>query len=83
MSNDLAIFDELCRHSLTFIHKCYFYSSNLVKFVVRYGVLVGWYRSLIGSNFHFYIARFKFSHSTFLNGYVNVDSTVRNFVSCR
>jgi len=39
ISNDSAIFDYLCRRSLMFIHKCFLHSSNLVKFVVRYGVL--------------------------------------------
>jgi len=36
---------------------------------------------VIGSSFHFCVARFKFSHSTFLDGCINVDSIVRNFFS--
>jgi len=44
------------------------------------GVLVGQYRYVIGSNFHFCVDLFKFSQSTFLNGCVNVDSIVRNFL---
>ena len=47
ISNDLAIFDELCRRSLMSIDKCFFHSSNLVKFVVRYGVLFERYKSVI------------------------------------
>jgi len=43
ISNYLAIFDELCRRSLMFIDKCFVQSSDLVKFVVRYGVLFGRY----------------------------------------
>jgi len=42
-------FDELCRRSLMFIDKCFFHSLNLVKFVVRYEVLFGRYKSVIGS----------------------------------
>ena len=48
-----------------FIDKCFFHSSDLVQFVVRYGVLFGRYESVIGSNFHFCAARFKFSQSAF------------------
>ena len=47
MSDELPIFDEICRPSLLFIHKCFFHSSNLVKFVARYGVMSGWYKSFI------------------------------------
>jgi len=47
ISNDLSIFDELCRRSLMSIDKCFFHSSNLVKFVVRYGVLFERYKSVI------------------------------------
>ena len=65
ISNDLAIFDELCRRSLMFIDKCFFHSSDLVQFVVRYGDLFGRYKSVIGSNFHFCAALFKFSQSGF------------------
>jgi len=54
ISNDLAIFDELCKRSLMFIDKCFFHNSNLIKFIVRYGVLFGRYKSVIGSNFHFH-----------------------------
>jgi len=43
MSDKLPIFDEICRRSLLFIHKCFFHSSNLVKFVARYGVMSGRY----------------------------------------
>jgi len=66
ISNNLAVFDELCRRSLMFIDKCFFHSSDLVQFVVRYGVLFGRYKSVIRSNFHFFAARFKFSQSAFL-----------------
>jgi len=30
ISSDSAIFDELCRRSLMFIHKYFFHSSNMV-----------------------------------------------------
>ena len=53
----------------------------MVKFVVIYGVLFGQYKSMIGSNFHFCVARYKFSQSAFLNGCVNVDSIVRRYCS--
>jgi len=60
------MFDEMCRRSLLFIYKCFFHKSNLVKFVVRYGVLFGRYKSVTGSNFHFCVARYKFCQSAFL-----------------
>ena len=40
LSDDLPIFDELCRRSLKFINKCFFHSSSLVRFVTRHGVTV-------------------------------------------
>ena len=49
-----------------FIYKGFFHSSDLVKFVVRHGVLFGRYKSVIGSDFHFCVARFNFSQSVFL-----------------
>ena len=60
-SDDLAIFDELWSRSLMFklIDKCFFHSSNLLKFVIRCGVLFGRYKSAFGSNFHFCAARFN------------------------
>ena len=47
ISSDLSMFDEMCRRSLLFIYKCFFHKSNLVKFVVRYGVLFGRYKSCL------------------------------------
>jgi len=40
MSDDLPIFDELCRRSLTFITKCIFHSNNLIRFVARRGIII-------------------------------------------
>ena len=50
LSDDLPIFDELCRRSLMFIYKC-FYSSSLVKFVTGYAIMFVRYKSTLGSNF--------------------------------
>ena len=41
LSNDLPIFDELCRRSLMFIYKCFFHSYSLVEFVTKYAVTFG------------------------------------------
>ena len=72
------MFDEM---SLLFIYKCFFHKSNLVKFVVRYVDLFGRYKSMIESNFHFCVARYRFSQSASFNGCVNVDSIVRRYCS--
>ena len=66
---------------LLFIYKCFFYKSNLVKFVVRSGVEFGRYKSVTGSNFHFCVARYRFSQSAFLNCCVNADSIARRYCS--
>ena len=63
LSDDLPIFDELCRRSLTFIYK--YLSSRLVRFVSRYGVTFARHKSTIGSNFHFCVSLFKFGKSAF------------------
>jgi len=73
LSDDLPIFDELCRRSLMFIYKCLFHSSRLVKFVSRYGVMFARQKSTIGSNFQFCVSRFKFSKSAFFNGCININ----------
>jgi len=62
----IAPVSKIESEALAFIDKCFFHSSDLVKFFVRYGVLFGRYKSVIGSNFHFCAARFKFSQSAFL-----------------
>jgi len=40
--------------------------SNAMKFVTRYGVMSGQYKSTLGTNFHFYVCRFKFNQWAFL-----------------
>jgi len=57
--------------------KCFFHCSNLVKFVVRYGVMSGRYRSTLGSNFHLCVSRFKFNQWAFFDGCVNADNVIR------
>jgi len=42
-----------------------------VKFVARYGVMSGRYRSTLGSNFHLFVSRFKFNQWAFFDGCVN------------
>ena len=37
-----------------------------MKFVARYGVMSGRYRSTLGSNFHLCVSRFKFNQWAFL-----------------
>jgi len=46
-----------------------------VKFVARYGVMSGRYRSTLGSNFHSCVSRFK-SVGLF-DGCVNADNAIR------
>ena len=51
LSDDLPIFDELCRRYLMFIYKYFFHSSNLVRLATRHGVMFARHKSLPGSNF--------------------------------
>ena len=48
-----------------------------MKFVARYGVMSGWYKSTLGSNFQFCVSRFKFNQWAFFDGCVNADSEIR------
>jgi len=65
LSDDLPIFDDLCRRSLMFINKCFFHSSSLVKFVTRYAIMFTRYKSTLGSNFLLCVSRYGFSKSAF------------------
>ena len=76
LSNDLPIFDELCRRSLKFIQVCLFHKSNVIKFVARHAVLFARFKSLLGSNFHFCARHFNFSEHTFYDHWVDVDNFV-------
>jgi len=76
LSDDLPIFDELCRRSLMFIYKCFFHSSSLVKFVTRYAVMFARYKSTLGSNFLLCVSRFGFR--LFLNGSININYVFRH-----
>ena len=80
MSDDLPIFDELCRRSLTFIAKCIFHRNSLIRFIARQGIMFSRYKSLLGSNFHFCVSRFKFSESAFLDNNIYVTLMVKNTV---
>jgi len=77
LSDELPIYDELCRRSLMFIYKCFFHSSNLVKFVTRYGVMTGRHKSTIGSNFYHCVSRYNLNQWDFYNASVSVNDIVR------
>ena len=78
LSDDLPIFDELCRRSLMFIYKCFLHSSSLVKFVTRYAVMFARHKSTLGSNFLLCVpvARFGFSKSAYFNGSININYVI-------
>ena len=42
-----------------------------MKFIARYGVMSGQYKSTLGSNFHLCVSRFKFNQWAFSGGCVN------------
>lgn len=77
LSDDLPIYDEICRRSLLFIQKCIFHSSNIVCFVTWHGLTISRYKSLIGSNFYFCASRFGFNRQAFFDGSVTVNSIIR------
>ena len=81
LSDDLLIFEELCRRSFMFIHNCFFHNSSLVRFVTRYAVLAGQYGSVIGSNFRLCISRFGVDERAFCDGLVSVDCAVKQYHS--
>jgi len=77
LSDDLPIFEELCRRSFKFIHNCFFHNSSLIRSVTRYRVLAGRYRSVIGSNFRLCISRFGVDERAFYDGLDSVDCAVK------
>ena len=60
------------------IAKCIFHSNSLIRFVARQGIMFSRYKSLLGSNFHFCVSRFKFSESAFLDNKIYVTHMVKN-----
>ena len=48
--NSIPIEDEICRRFLNFIHSCIISGNELIKFVVRHGLLYGGMFSLCGRN---------------------------------
>ena len=83
LSDDLPIFEELCRRSFKFVYNCFFHNSSLIRFVTRYGILVGRYGSVIGSNYRLCISRFGFGvdERAFSDGLVSVDCAVKQYRS--
>ena len=78
LSDDLPIFDELCRRSLMFIYKCFLHSSSPVKFVTRYAVMFARHKLRLGGNSLLCVSRFRFSKSAFLNGSININYVIRH-----
>ena len=62
---------------ITFIAKCIFHSNSLIRFVARQGIMFSWYKSLLSSNFHFCVSRFKFNESAFLDNKIYVTHMVK------
>ena len=69
--NCLPVFDEICRRSILFIHKCMSHESDLIRFVLRHGILFARTRSVIGSNVLFCSERYGFGINDLINGSVN------------
>ena len=78
LCDEISIFDQLCCHSLMFIYKCFFRSSNLVKFITRYGIMTGRQNSTLGSNFYLCISRFNLNQWAFYNGCIDVSDVIRH-----
>lgn len=82
--NCLPVFDEICRRSILFIERCLSHESELIKFIMRHGILFARTRSMIGSNVIFCSKRFNFRISDLMDGMVNsavFTSVWRNGVS--
>jgi len=75
-SSDTHVNHVVGDHCRLFI-SVFFRSSNLVKFVARYGVMSGRCKSTLGSNIHSCVSRFKFNQWAFFDGCVNADNVIR------
>jgi len=55
----MSIFDELCKRSLNFVAKCLCRSSELIRFIISYGINCAAGVSLVGKNVTFCCARYS------------------------
>jgi len=61
VTDTLPVFDEICKRSLRLIISCVVRGSALVRSVVRFGLTVARYNSVIGSNALFYCDQYSWS----------------------
>lgn len=74
----LPVFDEICKRFLGFIYKCMSHESELIRFVVRHGILFARTRSVIGLNLIFCSRRYSFRIDDFIDGNIS-NTTVVNY----
>lgn len=74
--DSLPVFDEICKRSIFFMYKCLSHESELIRFVMRHGILFARTHSVIGSNVIFCSDRYNFRINDFINGNVNSNAFV-------
>lgn len=68
--NILPVFDEICRRSMFFVYKCMSHESELIRFIIRHGILFALTRSVNCSNVIFCSERYNFRIDDLINGHV-------------
>ncbi len=59
VSNSLPIFEEICRRMMNFLYSCLHNESDLIRYVVSFGIDVLHMNSIVGRNVVFCSDRFK------------------------
>ena len=80
MCDCIPIEDEICRRFLSFIYKSLSSQNELVKFVVRHGLMFGGMFSLCGRNALYCAERFGFNLSEILQGNFNPNIVKERYV---
>jgi hypothetical protein len=83
LCNSLPVFDEICKRSLLFISSCVQHGSDLVKFVMRHGILFARTRSVLGNYVLFCSRRYSFNIEDVLNGNINSATFMNLFRNSR
>ena len=75
----MSIFDELCKRSLNFVATCLCHSSELIRFIMSYGINFAAGVSLVGKNVTFCSARYNFKICDFISGVINVTRAIQTY----
>ena len=77
----MSTFDELCKRFLNFVATCLCHSSELIRFIMSYGINFAAGVSLVGKNVTFCSARYNYKICDFISGVINVTRAIQRY--CR